>query len=286
MTDSPESPTPTPTPVPSVVLDRNATVKRSHAVAIVGVVVAVGLVAFTVIWFATRDTSPYQPGPAAIAFVDGFVGGGEPVKLSDRELKCVDDSFDGFDVERLDDDFDPMDILVNDEETKERTGRTLDECIDRASRVDLLAASLALDETAEGEAAVCLAEVFDDAVVAADGYEKMFAEEEAMSGILLGLFESFTDCGVPLFDPGFEPEFDGSDTDFAGCDTDLDLISMALQDYYSEFGSNAQSWPDLYPDFVPVDLSDRFTLEPGDDEGSVESNGINECEGYRVSYSA
>ena len=101
MTDSPESPTPAqtpaPAPTPSVVLDHNATVKRSHRAAIVGVVVAVGLVAFTVIWFATRDTSPYDPGPAAIAFVDGFVGDGEPVKLSDRELKCVDDAFEGFD---------------------------------------------------------------------------------------------------------------------------------------------------------------------------------------------
>lgn len=281
---------PSPPPVPrpgSVVIDTNAKVKISRWPLIVPIVVVAALVAFTVVWFATRDDSPYEAGPAATAFVAGFVGTGEgaseQVQLTERELKCIDDAFADVDEDEYDRGFDPMYVFGNSAALRESTGRALDECLDRDSRIELLAASLVNDGTAEGEDVVCMAEAFDAAVVDGEGYAPLFTDEEAMGELLFDLFEAFEDCGVSLFDPG-DPTFD--EGDLSGCEFEFNTVSTAIEAHYASYGENAQSWDDLYPEFVSADLSDRFTIEPGDDPGSVVATGIGDCDGYSFSYGA
>lgn len=280
--DSAAAPGPS-APPPSVVIDTNAKVKFPRWPLIVPIVVVAGLVAFTVVWFATRDDSPYEPGPAVTAFVAGFVGDGEPVALTDREMMCIDDAFADVDEDEYDRDFDPMDSFGNSAAVRKSTGRALDDCLDRDSRIELLAASLAIDGMVEGDGAACVAETFDASVVGGEGYSPLFADEEAMNEMLLDLFDAFEDCGVSLFDPG-DPTFD--EGDLSGCEFDFNSVSAAIEAYYASYGENAQGWDDLYPEFLLTDLSDRFTIEPGDDPGSVVATGIGECDGYSFSYDA
>lgn len=284
MSDS--SPPPVPTP-PSVVIDTNAKVKIPRWPLIVPIVVVAALVAFTVVWFATRDDSPYEAGPAATAFVAGFAGEGEgegaQVQLTEREMKCIDDAFADVDEREYDRGFDPMNSFGNSPAVRESTGRALDDCLDRDSRIELLAASLVNDGTADREGAVCMAEAFDAAVVDGDGYAPLFADDDAMGAVVFDLFEAFEDCGVSLFDPG-DPTFD--EGDLSGCEFDFNTVSTAIEAYYASYGENAQSWDDLYPEFVIADLSDRFTIEPGDEPGSVVATGIGDCDGYSFSYGA
>lgn len=283
---SESSPPPVPTPR-SVVIDTNAKVKIPRWPLIVPIVVVAGLVAFAVVWFATRDDSPYEAGPAATAFVAGFVGtdegADEQVQLTERELECIDEAFADVDEDEYDRGFDPMDVFANSAAARKSTGRALDDCLDRDSRIELLAASLTNDGTAEGEEAVCMAEVFDAAVVDGEGYTPLFADDDAMAELAFDLLEAFEDCGVSLFDPG-DPTFD--EGDISGCEFDFNTVSTAIEAYYASYGENAQGWDDLHPEFVIADLSDRFTIEPGDDPGSVVATGIGDCDGYSFTYGA
>ncbi len=278
-------PTPPPTgspemPLSSVVVDSNATVKKSHWGVIVAVVVVLAFVAFSVVWFATRDsTEDYKAGPAAQALLASMHESDVDVPLSGEELKCIDKLFAGVDPALLSDqDFDPMNS--DDPEMVARGGKLFDDCLERQTRIDIMAAGAISDGSTTKEQAQCAGKVIDDAILAAGGYSDLMADDSAFSTLVFGLFASLAECGIDLFGSTDDSTYDS--VDFSGCDTDFTVATTALDAYSADHGANATSWDDLYPDYVVNDLSERFTIEAGTD-GGVTLSGIGDCDGYSYS---
>jgi hypothetical protein len=270
-------------PEPSIVIDPNATVKKSRWGVIVAVVVVLAFVAFSVVWFATRDSSDgYKAGPAAQALLDSMHSADINVPLSGKELKCIDELYAGVDLALLrDQTFDPMNS--DDPELAALGGKLFDDCLERQTRIDILAAGMTQDESATAEQKQCAGKVVDDAILGAGGYVALMADDSAFSTIVMGLFASLAGCGLDLF--GATDDSTYETVDFSGCDTDYTVATTALDAYRADHDKNPTSWDDLYPDYVTTDLSDRFTVEGGSD-GSVTLTGIGDCEGYSYSIGA
>ncbi len=268
---------PTPSPA-SVVVDTNAMVKKSRPGVIIAVLAVVAFVAFSVVWFATRDS--YQPGPAARAVVQGMDEAGIDASLSDEQLRCIDEAYGDIAPELAEEGgFDPLNSMGDDPEMDRLTGRVLDDCFDKDTRVAAMAASMVADGSATEEQADCAATALDDAFVDAGGYEATFSDSDALMGMAFGLLGALGECGIDMFS-GMDDT--SSDTGgYAVCEVDFRTVSTALEAYQADTGTNAESWDDL-SNFLLDDYTDRFTIEANSD-GSVTLTGIGECEGYSFS---
>lgn len=273
---TPDLPAPDAPRSSSVVLDTNATVKKSRLGVIVAVVAVVAFVGFSVAWFATRED--YTPGPAAQAVLKGMEEAGVDIELSDDQLRCIDDLAEGIDPAVFETNgIDPMNSIGEDAEYDRIAGRMLDDCFDKATRVALFGASLVADGTATEEQADCAGTALDDAFLDAGGYEATFTEPDQMMGLFFGLFGAMSACGIDLFG-GMDEPWEVSAPDFAACDADFSTVSTALEAYQADNGKNAETWDDL-SDLLSEDYSYEFTIEAGSD-GSVTLTGIGDCEGY------
>lgn len=196
MTDAPQMPTSN----DSVVLETNTTVKKSRLPIVAAAVVVAALAAFTIVYFATRDSKDdYTAGPIAQAMVDSLKNSGADITFSGSELKCVDDKGKGLDAATIEaGSFDTIDTTTN-PEMAAFAGKVYDQCFGRATRVDLFAAGMAADGTATPEQATCAAEALDDGMIAAGGYEKVFTSDGTdMMTVVFGLFGALGECGIDL----------------------------------------------------------------------------------------
>ncbi|MDO8391582.1 MAG: hypothetical protein Q7V57_13965 [Actinomycetota bacterium] len=273
MTEQPSTPAPGQVPS-SVVIDTNATVKKSHLAQIIAGVVAVGLIAFTVVYFVVHDPKPvYKPGPEATAVVAGLTTSGIEVEFTDDELQCIDTTFAGYDVSSFaQDGFDPFATSL-DEEGNSRTSTMFDECLPKATRVSVIAGSMSADGFATDEQAGCIAGAFDDVVLDTGGYAVAFGASSSDIDISGELFQIFDDCGVDL---GFDPAT-------SECETEQRVLETAIEAYYADNGVDPKSWDDLVGDWLLEDPSERFEFVPAADSESYPAvHGIGECEGYGV----
>lgn len=182
----------------SVVLDTNATVKSSRIAVIMATVAVFAFVAFSVVWFATRDG--YEPGPAASALLDSLERQEVDVELSDAELECVDEVMEGVDPSVFSDNpVDPLSVDPNDPEAAAQAGRMFDECFVQQTRIAVFAAGMTSDGTTTPEQADCAAKVFDDAIMGAGGYGEFLSGSEEMMGMMFGLFGALEECGIDIF---------------------------------------------------------------------------------------
>lgn len=274
-----------PVPAPSgasVVIETNATVKKSRLWVIVAVLAVVAFAAFSAVWFATRED--YQPGPAARAIVSGMSEAGIDADIPDDQLRCIDEVYgDIVPTATEAGGFDPLNSMGDDPESDRLMGRVLDECFDKETRVTAIAASMVADGSATEEQADCAATALDDAFVDAGGYEAAFSDTDELMGLAFGLLASLSECGIDLFSSMGDPS--AVDMDYSVCEIDFNTVSTALEAYQSANGKNAESWDDLDGEFLFGDYSDRFTIETGSD-GTVTLTGIGECEGYTFSIGA
>lgn len=197
MSDVPPPPPGHGAPPPmTVVIDTNATVKRSRLPLVLGVVVVVGLVAGFVVWFvAAGKGDSYEPGPAAIAIQTGLKEADIDVTLSNAELKCIDTTFDGADLTDLEGAYDPFGgELAGD--TMARSGTMLDVCLTEATRLDMIVGSLAASDIgADDTERRCAAVKFDAIVSDHGGYEDLMVNDTDISTETLA---AFSDCGMDL----------------------------------------------------------------------------------------
>lgn len=273
MTDlpSPETQAPPPPPVSSVVLDTNAKVKRSHLPFTIAGVLVVAFAAYSVVWFATRDDA-YQPGPAASAVVQGLSNADLALELSGTELKCIDTTFAGADLTELAGAYDPFGIDLS-EDLLDRTFTMFDDCLERSSRLDLLAASLKASDLGTDDQRRCAAEKYDALVLDNGGYHTVMVGTVDLGDSTLAVF---TDCGIDVFGGS------GSSDSGSGspCEAERRTIETAIEAYYASNGVDATGYADLVPDYLRDDPSDRWEFVPGVDGGYPTVLGIGECEGY------
>jgi len=183
-----------------VVVNANATVKKSRLGIIAAAVVVLGLVAFSVVYFATRDSDDdYQPGPVAQAMLDSMAEEGVAPQLSGSQLRCVDDAGKGIDPAMISGGaLDTLD-LEQDPEMAAFVGAVYDDCFDRDTRIDLFAAGMVADGSGTAEAAQCAATALDDAVLKAGGYTEMFSGSgEALMSLVFGMIGTMAECGIEM----------------------------------------------------------------------------------------
>jgi len=270
MTENPNTPQPEGVQ-PSVVLDANATVKKSRLPMVLTTLVVLGLVAFTVVYFATRDEkAAYRPGPESAAIVQGLAVNGIEVAFTDDELPCIDDTFSGYDLSLLEVGYDPFDGGL-DADAMARTGTMFEDCLQRASRQGLIAGSMAMEGFANDEQASCAAEGFDALVLDTGGY--VVAMSSDAPDVSDEMFTIFSDCGIDL-------GFGDASADSSPCAAGLKTLQTAIEAYFATNGTDATSFDDLVPDFVRDDPSNEFEFVPGVDGSIPTVHGIGECEGY------
>lgn len=198
MTEVPSSPEQN--PQPSVVIDSNATVKKSRLPIFAAAAVVVALVAFTVVYFVTKDSGEYKPGPVAQSMLDSLQSEGIEIELSDDELKCIDREGEGIDPELIaNGTLDTIDATEN-PELAAFAGKVYDKCFERASRIDLFAAGMVADGSGTPEQAQCAAAALDDAVMDAGGFEALLGDEggEQLMGLVFGLMGAMAECGIEM----------------------------------------------------------------------------------------
>jgi hypothetical protein len=197
MTDVPPPPPGHGAPHPTtVVVDTNATVKKSRLPLVLGVVVVVGLVGGFVVWFVAAGTGDdYKPGPAAVAVQAGLKEANITVTFSNAELKCIDTTFAGADLTDLEGAYDPFGGDLGDDITA-RSGTMLDVCLTDATRLDMIVGSLAgADLGADDTQRRCAAGKFDTIVSDHGGYEEVMVNDIDVSTEALA---AFADCGMDL----------------------------------------------------------------------------------------
>lgn len=274
MTDLPDTP-PAASPQSSVVIDTNAIVKKSRLPLIISVLVVLGLAAFTIVYFATHEgTQPYKPGPEATAVVQGLAAAGiDGVEFSDDELRCFDATFAGYDVSLIEGGYDPLAGDL-DEDGLARSGTLLDDCLQPAHRLTVIAGNIASSGLATAEQAQCVAKGFDGVVMDAGGYTAAFAPDS--TDLTDELIAVFSDCGVDVGGtPTEEPPTDGSP-----CAAELKTLQTAVEAYYATNGADPAGYDDLVPGFLREDPSVRFEFIASTDGGIPSFHGVGECDGY------
>jgi hypothetical protein len=280
MTDLPspdiQAPPPPPAPVSSVVLDTNAKVSKSHLPLIIAGVLVVAFAAYSVVWFATRDAA-YQPGPAATAVVQGLSNADLGVEFSGGELKCIDTTFAGADLTELAGAYDPFGVDLS-EDLLDRTFTMFDDCLEQASRLDLLTASLKASDLGTDDQRRCAAEKYDALVLDNGGYHAVMVDYVDLGDKTLAVF---TDCGIDILG-GSDSTDSGSGDSGSGspCEAERRTIETAIEAYYASNGFDATGYSDLVPDYLRDDPSDRWEFVPGVDGGYPTVLGLGECEGY------
>lgn len=202
MSDTP-TPEAAPTSSASVVIDHNAKVAVSRRPVYLAVAAVVAFVAFTVVWFAVKSKDDYQPGPVAKGFVGFLDEHHVKAEVQDSELKCIDDNSDGIPADFFDNEsFDALDGTSADARSEEFGITLLDECLQRPSRVAMLAAGMAEDGSLDAEQADCFAGRIDDYVIGAGGYrvlsEASDDDSQAASDLLGVVFGAMAECGLDL----------------------------------------------------------------------------------------
>lgn len=254
----------------TVVIDTNATVKRSHVGLIVGALVVVALAAFSVVWFATRESDTYEPKAEAQAVLAGLVEAEITVEFSNDELRCIDDAFGGVDLGDLEGAYDPFGGEMS-EDVTDRTGTML-ECIERPTRIELIADSMTASDLGTPEQMACAADKFDTLVLDNGGYVQVITDEVDISDATLNVF---AECGIDLFATGGDDGSAGSP-----CEIELRTVETAIEAYYATNGVDPTSYDDLVPDYLVEDPSERFQFVAGEGGGVPSVIGIGECEGY------
>lgn len=214
MTDeTPTTPAAPAAPTPSVVIDRDAKVAISKRPLYLAIAAVVAFAAFTVVWFAVTSKDDYQPGPLAKGFVAALEEHGVAADVQDSELRCIDEkgtavADDYFDSES----FDPLSETAGGDAEQAFGVVLLDECLERPSRVALLAGSMAEDGSIEPDQATCLAGKIDDFVVESGGYGILADESEASASAasdLFGvMFGGMAECGIDFSQLGSDDEDD------------------------------------------------------------------------------
>lgn len=208
-----DAPAPTPAPQrPSVVIETNSKVAmpKWHIYTALGVVAA--LVVFTVVWFVANKEEDYTPGPWSQALLDAGEEQGFAFDFPNSELKCIDEAGARYDIdpeEFFAEGTDPLDTVdpfsEPDEAQTEFTVTMFDDCLSRASRVDLFAQSFRADSGEDGmdvtdEQAECVGAALDDTIVDAGGYRALMEDPENAMGIVFGLFSALEGCGIEMSD--------------------------------------------------------------------------------------
>ena len=271
MTEVPNTPAPSGEHTStSVVVEANATVKKSRLPMVLGALVVAGLVAFTIVYFATRDEQQaYQPGPEATAVAQGLKTSGIEVALADDELKCIDSTFAGYDVAAFDGGFDPFAGDL-DEEASIRAGAMFDECLQQPSRLAIVAGSMSAGGFASDEKAQCAAKGFDQLVLDNGGYtQALGVSDQDLTEQLLAIF---SDCGVDLGS--------GGATDSSPCEVELKVLQTATEAYFADTGTDATGWDDLVPEYLREEMSDRWEFVPASGGSAPTFVGLGVCEGY------
>lgn len=202
MTATPSSEAPQ-SPATSVVLDTNAKVSISRRPVYLAIAAVVAFVAFTVVWFAVTAKDDYRPGPLANGFVASLKEHDLDVDMQDDELRCIDEkgtavADDYFESES----FDPLAETVGGEAEQAFGVVLLDECLERPSRIALLAGSMAEDGSIEPDQASCLAGKIDDFIVESGGYGLLAdgsMDSASVASDLFGvMFGGMAECGIDL----------------------------------------------------------------------------------------
>ncbi len=272
---SPDAQVPPNLPASSVVLDTNATVNKSHLPLIITGVLVVAFAAYSVVWFATRDAA-YQPGPAAKAVVQGLTSADLGVELSGTELKCIDTTFAGADLTELAGAYDPFGIDLS-EDLLDRTFTMFDDCLERSSRLDLLAASLQASDLGTDDQRRCAAEKYDALVLDNGGYHAVMVEYADLGDSTLAIF---TDCGIDVLGDSGSGSGSGDSGTGSPCEAERRTLETAIEAYYATNGVDANGWADLVPDFLRDDPSARWEFVPSVDGGYPTVVGVGECDGY------
>ncbi|MEI7548553.1 MAG: hypothetical protein WCK21_10930 [Actinomycetota bacterium] len=258
----------------SVVIDTNATVERSHLSVILSVFVALGLIAFTVVYFAVHDSpNGYTAGPAAKAVLKGLANAEIHVTFTGSELKCIDSTFAGFDLAVFDDPFDPFDGS-GDTDTLTRAGTMFDHCLQKPGRRAVIAGSMMVDGFATAKQAKCAAAGFDDLVRKNGGYGPLFKNSD-YSTLGADVFTVFGDCGVDA-----SGGTGGTSVDNSPCTAEQFTIETAIEAYYAEYQVDATGYAQLVPNFLKADPSARFQFVPSVNGEIPTVHGIGECDGY------
>ena len=253
-------------PPASVVVDTNATVKKSRVGMIVGVLAVVALIAGFAVWFVMADSGDdYEPGPEALAVVAGLTEAEFTVAFTNDELKCIDEAFAGVDLADLEGAYDPFGGELSEDVTA-RTGTMLDDCLGEANRIELIVQSMTASDLGTEEQVACAATKYDALVADNGGYVKVANDEVDISDATLNAFE---ECGIDLFG-GADP----------ACESERRTVDTAIEAYYANNGVDATNIDDLVPDYLLEDPSARFEFVPGTNGGTPEFVGVGECEGY------
>ncbi|MDO8390454.1 MAG: hypothetical protein Q7V57_08200 [Actinomycetota bacterium] len=197
MTEVPSSPEQN--PEPSVVIDSNATVKKSRLPIFAAAAVVVALVAFTVVYFVTNDTEDYKPGPVATGVLRSLETSGAEIELTSDQLRCIDDAGKGIDPATFDDpDWQPLDD-TSDADMAAFVGTMMDDCLTQTNRIDAYASSFVADGSGTPEASKCAAEKMDEAIMSAGGYTVLLSEgQDALLAVIFGLMGAMAECGISM----------------------------------------------------------------------------------------
>ncbi len=212
------------------------------------------------------DTTEGAADTAGAEIVSRMAYEGVEVEFTDDELACIDEVWDGVDLDAIGNGFDPFGEYVDDD-VMGRAGRMLDECLGDESRVALIAASFSnAGLGADDEQAVCVATAIDEIVLGTATYEEVLTEDVDISDELPTALDN---CGVDM----------SGDQSADECEAEQRTIETAIEAYYAANGTDAEGWDDLVPDYLTAAPTDRWELT-FDSDGIPTITGIGACEGY------